>query len=308
MAGRHHIHGGLSDGAIVGASVGLFVAGAVFGVVTERKRLWDFSKKYESRLLLAWRKLMNWARGRADDSSLLAELPDTFVGRPKLDVRVALALRQRFVRMRADPTYTPVIKSINTLLMKLPKLRDGFDRCREVFDRIDKDHSGTVDVDELIAGAHQLGYRADDALFREIFEESSYGSSDTLGFGEFLVALALMHVLHPRDELSSDIPTKVKRTFEIMVDAYFYFDVSGDGYLQKDEVLDGMIDPEDRKNDRKGSFKGTIGISEESSSMGSLMKIFHDMDCDNSGVVTFNEFFAAIESWVGLFDDEEEDT
>mmetsp|Transcript_11111 Transcript_11111/g.29843 ORF Transcript_11111/g.29843 Transcript_11111/m.29843 type:complete len:302 (+) Transcript_11111:210-1115(+) len=229
----------------------------------------------------------------------LGDFPKELEKHTLLERKIATALRAR----AKSPSRSAAtrIKSVNALLMKLPKLRAGFEHCRAKFEELDTDGNGSLDLDELTAGCRSFGYVSSEQLLREVFAEADMHNGRTLRFREFLIALALLHLLMSVEEL----PPEVNAALETMQEAFFFFDESGDGFLQKDEVMIGLMDPEDKKRDRKGSFKIKSDGSANSSALDSLARRFNEMDCDNSGIVTYNEFFYAVESWVGMDDAED---
>mmetsp|Transcript_3581 Transcript_3581/g.6270 ORF Transcript_3581/g.6270 Transcript_3581/m.6270 type:complete len:340 (-) Transcript_3581:1845-2864(-) len=204
---------------------------------------------------------------------------------------------------------TSKIKSINALLMKLPKLASGFEKCRATFSFLDTDSNGSLDLDELVKGCQLMRFASTESVIREVFTASHIQGESTLEFREFLIALALLYLLHYEDDnISDDEASKsVRESMEIALEAFFYFDIGGDGFLQKEEVMIGMVDPDDRKHDRKGSFKAESQGGAGSSALESLSKVFFEMDADHSGIVSFTEFLFAVASWAGLEDDDDEE-
>jgi len=235
---------------------------------------------------------------RTASGHLLSNTPAELVNHSLLERKIAAALRAR--AKSSNRSSAARIKSVNALLMKLPKIRAGFECARDTFNEIDTDHNGTLDLAELSAGCRQLGFVTGDTLLRDVFHESDMDRGRTLQFREFLIALALLHLLTSPE----DTPAEVNSAFETMQEAFFFFDDSGDGFLQKDEVLLGLVDPEDKKKDRKGSFKLKSDGTGGSPALESLGKRFYEMDCDQSGVVTYNEFFYAVQSWLGMDDND----
>lgn len=106
---------------------------------------------------------------------------------------------------------------------------------------------------------------------------------------------------------------EVEKAFEIMVDAFLYFDVDLDGVLVKDEVLD-KFGAAKRKGGSASFARGRFG--EVLSLILDIQFCFIvfvvslasvEMDYDNNGRCTFKEFLFAFVGWVGTEDDEEDE-
>lgn len=88
---------------------------------------------------------------------------------------------------------------------------------------------------------------------------------------------------------------------KIVLEAYCLFDQDGSGTIDKDEVL-GMI-----AEASSGGAKRAHGASQGTSAMLSSER-WSQLDWDDDGSVTLREFISAFYSWVGLDDDDEDNT
>ena len=78
--------------------------------------------------------------------------------------------------------------------------------------------------------------------------------------------------------------------YDIVIDAFLYFDKNNSGYLDKDEVMEGFSEgatPSAKKGVQITGFSG---------------KRFEELDWDKNGQVSFREFLFALEKWLGMED------
>ncbi|RLN84707.1 hypothetical protein BBJ28_00002585 [Nothophytophthora sp. Chile5] len=82
---------------------------------------------------------------------------------------------------------------------------------------------------------------------------------------------------------------KLRIAFQLAVDAFLWFDVDGNGLINR------------------GGCDEAAESGEDSSNAAIWERRFAEMDWDNDGTIHFKEFLMAFESWVGLEDEDEED-
>mmetsp|Transcript_7289 Transcript_7289/g.22205 ORF Transcript_7289/g.22205 Transcript_7289/m.22205 type:complete len:488 (+) Transcript_7289:102-1565(+) len=193
--------------------------------------------------------------------------------------RVEMALRDR------AKSSVNAIRAPDALLLKFSLIRNGFNKVRKVFAEIDTDGNGNVDFDELKNGMSKLGYDVDESELKGIFEYSDIKNEGALNFREFLIPLLYLALLEPKSDTAVD--SKVYTAFNVVLDAFQYFDTSGEGLLDQQELVSG--------------FSSTDGTS-----VNLICQRFKEMDCDNSGYVSLNEFLYAIEDWAGFLDEDEQ--
>ena len=76
--------------------------------------------------------------------------------------------------------------------------------------------------------------------------------------------------------------------YDLVIDAFLYFDKNNSGYLDKEEVMEGFSEgatPSAKVN------KGLVGFS---------ARRFEELDWDKNGQVSFREFLFALEKWLGM--------
>eukprot|EP00188_Purpureofilum_apyrenoidigerum_P004230 Plantae.Rhodophyta-Purpureofilum_apyrenoidigerum.ctg467.p1 GENE.Plantae.Rhodophyta-Purpureofilum_apyrenoidigerum.ctg467~~Plantae.Rhodophyta-Purpureofilum_apyrenoidigerum.ctg467.p1 ORF type:complete len:494 (-),score=129.49 Plantae.Rhodophyta-Purpureofilum_apyrenoidigerum.ctg467:1785-3191(-) len=177
------------------------------------------------------------------------------------------------------------IRSPEALLLKFPALTTGFDKVRKVFREVDTDRNGSVDFEELKNGVAKLKYNVNEGELKGIFEYSDIRNEGTLNFREFLITLLYLVLLEPDNP--DVFESTVHKAFNIVLDAFQYFDTSGEGELDQKELITGFV-------------------SVDGHSTELMVQRFREMDCDSSGYVSLNEFLYAIENWAGYENEDEE--
>ena len=119
-------------------------------------------------------------------------------------------------------------------------------------------------------------------------------SSDGLLFGtstglRLFISLASSAILNATWLHAPDV-----RTPPLSVNTFLFLDDSGNGTLERNEVLQSL-------DESRGQGKGQAGNA------AIMKKRFEEMDWDKNGNISYLEFLFALESWVGIEDQEEED-
>eukprot|EP00189_Rhodosorus_marinus_P003224 CAMPEP_0113960412 /NCGR_PEP_ID=MMETSP0011_2-20120614/4695_1 /TAXON_ID=101924 /ORGANISM="Rhodosorus marinus" /LENGTH=452 /DNA_ID=CAMNT_0000971851 /DNA_START=199 /DNA_END=1557 /DNA_ORIENTATION=+ /assembly_acc=CAM_ASM_000156 len=177
------------------------------------------------------------------------------------------------------------IKSLNSLLLKLSTLEQGFDECRRGFHNVDTTNSNTISYEELREAASKQGFATAEDDLQLIFAHSDIDGQSELTFREFLITLMYLNLVEEKFHLPTE---SINQAFDIAVDAFLYFDKEGTGVLKKEEVIEA-------------AFEQKEGLPD------SMKKRFEEMDADGSGIVTLGEFVYTLSEWAGVSDAEIED-
>ena len=199
------------------------------------------------------------------------------------------------------------IKHFNTLLMKFGKIGKGFESLRAVFKSLDADSSGSISKEDLGKGYSAAGlppWRSQEEQ-EEILEVADFDGNNTIEFREFVVIVALNHVLgmgaggagwggEEAGGAGAGISPELTTAIDLSVNTFLFLDDSGNGTLERNEVLQSL-------DESRGQGKGQAGNA------AIMKKRFEEMDWDKNGNISYLEFLFALESWVGIEDQEEED-
>lgn len=243
---------------------------------------------------------------------ILGKVLAVFLGNRKHDpkesaierkIRLALKRRAKSQKSTAAPAspHTPSGStglpptrkqfSLNTIALKFPKADAAFRQIRQKFDFYDKDNSQSIDMDELKECLKELQVSLSESEIQQLFQEADMDSSNGVQFKEFILLMAIVHLLHPSDTTGGarfGLP-EVDAALNMVEDAFLFFDEDGDGYLSKDEIQHALTD------------------GKEGGAGSAATQRFAEMDYNTDGLCSFKEFLYAYVGWVGTAEDEDED-
>ncbi|KDO27543.1 hypothetical protein SPRG_06811 [Saprolegnia parasitica CBS 223.65] len=250
-----------------------------------------------------------------------------------LDSKLMDALRELKARKDHDggDKHDPFTK----ILLKGPALKEAFDSVRVTFREFDKQQKGFIVFDDMESALNRLGGNFTKAEIDEAFSEADMAENGQLSFKEFLVCLAMGFVLHRIPALeTTETPqlsifyaplagktepktllfgegNKLRQAFQLAVDVFLWFDMDGDGLIEKEEMLRRLTESmHEHSPTKKMSKARKLGSTTKSGSTCPAnafisQKRFNEMDWDHDGSITFKEFLMAFESWVGVDDDDD---
>ncbi|CAM8989018.1 unnamed protein product [Rhodiola kirilowii] len=215
-------------------------------------------------------------------------LKRTWKHESKLEAKVVEAMQRRAVA--GSP-----LKSLNTIILKFPKIDESLRKCWSTFEQFDEDSNGVIDQEELKRCFRKLEISFTDEEINELFKACEIHKDMGMKFKEFVVLLCLVYLL--KDDVSA-IQSKsrlemphLEATFQYVVDAFVFLDKNKDGYVSKSEMVEAINET----------------TSGEHSSRRIAMRRFEEMDWDKNGMVNFKEFLFAFTRWVGIDDIEDEE-
>ena len=181
------------------------------------------------------------------------------------------------------------IKHINTLLLKFPRMIEKIEKLKVYFDEADRSNTGSISPEEFLQCCDEtIRVKLSKDTRSKLFEMSDFNHDKSIDFQEFVVVCALVYLLEENHkgstiEAFADI-------YDMVIDAFLYFDKNNSGYLDKEEVMEGFSEgatPSAKVN------KGLVGFS---------ARRFEELDWDKNGQVSFREFLFALEKWLGMED------
>lgn len=208
----------------------------------------------------------------------------------KLEAKMVEAMKKRAAKGTS-------VRSLNTIILKFPKIDASFRNCKAIFEEFDEDKNGAIDHDELNRCFRKLEVSFTEEEIDDLFNECDINEDMRVEFDEFIVLLCLVYLLQ-EEPASSEVKSRMgladlEATFETLLDAFAFLDKNKDGYVSRDEMTKAINE--------------TIGGERSSGRI--AMKRFEEMDWDKNGMVNFKEFLFAFTRWVGIAegDDEEGD-
>jgi len=183
-------------------------------------------------------------------------------------------------------------KSLDSIIMKFPRFKEGLKNIRAVFEQYDEDSNGTIDREELKKCLQKLQLHMTEEEVEDLFHSCDINGSEGIQFNEFIVLLCLIYLL--KEPSSSDTTSRLgspqlEATFDTIIEVFFFLDKNGDGKLNKKDVVKAL-------NEASPWEKSPSHITRTR---------FKEMDWDRNGKVSFREFLFAFIDWVGIDTDEE---
>jgi calcium-binding protein CML len=172
------------------------------------------------------------------------------------------------------------VRTYQVVLMKMSKVHTSLTKLADEFNEADMSGSGWVDLRELSQMLRKLGLGTPPPpdVLETLFTASDMKSRDKLDFQEFALLVAillLLRLITPRNQDEEAIFTQLYDAYALGCAAFVLFDKDSDGRLTQEEVS-AMVDQH-------------TGAA-----------LFHEMDWDSDGSVTFREFLFAFMSWAGV--------
>jgi calcium-dependent protein kinase len=171
--------------------------------------------------------------------------------------------------------WTQIAKGIKVAEYADEKTREKFTdkELREVFDSIDTDKSGTLDVEELKSAFKTIGQDAADETIEKMFAIGDTDGDNSISFDEFKVIM-----LSDIETISEDEAIEVpKYTVEQLREVFGKIDTDGSGDLDVEELKIAI------RTVRPGTDDETIA------------KIIASADADGNTRISFDEFTAMLE-------------
>ncbi|XP_021750649.1 probable calcium-binding protein CML22 [Chenopodium quinoa] len=183
-------------------------------------------------------------------------------------------------------------RSINSIIIKFPQLKEQVKNLRGVFEHYDEDCNGSIDREELKKCLTELQVNLTEQEFDDLFHSCDVDRSGHIQFNEFIVLLCLIYLLTKPSSSTGTVlrmgSPHLESIFDKIVEVFFYMDKNGDGKLNKKDIVAAFTDaPTERSPSHVTRTR------------------FMEMDKDKDGNVSFREFLFGLTSWLGIDSDEE---
>ncbi|XP_054806053.1 probable calcium-binding protein CML22 [Prosopis cineraria] len=179
-------------------------------------------------------------------------------------------------------------KSIDTVVMRFPQIKEGLKTLKGIFVEYDEDSNGSIDYNELKKCFEQLQVHLPEEEIKDLFHYCDIDGSKGIQFNEFIVLLCLIYLLEEHSPSDNVELTQLGKIFNTIVEVFLFLDKNGDGKLNKKDVVKTLNETYSRER-----------------SPANVTKIrFKEMDWDRNGQVTFREFLFGFLKWVGIDEDE----
>ncbi|KAL6002755.1 hypothetical protein ACLOJK_022975 [Asimina triloba] len=206
---------------------------------------------------------------------------------PKLERKMSEAIKQKAA------TGSNTFRSINSIILRFPKFKEGLRNIRSVFEEYDEDSNGTIDSEELKKCLQNLQIQLTEKEIFDLYHSCDVDGNEGIQFNEFVVLLCLIYVLSEPSSASSSTSRmglpQLEATFDTIIQAFLFLDNNGDGRLNKKDMVRAL-------NDASRWEKAPGHVTK---------RRFKEMDWTKHGKVSFKEFLYTFINWVGLDADDE---
>eukprot|EP00475_Leptophrys_vorax_P011602 TRINITY_DN18164_c0_g1_i1.p1 TRINITY_DN18164_c0_g1~~TRINITY_DN18164_c0_g1_i1.p1 ORF type:complete len:254 (+),score=25.49 TRINITY_DN18164_c0_g1_i1:206-967(+) len=206
-----------------------------------------------------------------------------------LEKRMSDALAKRSNSGRKLP------RNFDGFVLKFPKINAALERLRAVFAQYETPGQEGITMDGLRSALRQLEVHVTEQDLQTVFEHTEVEIGEghvvdssgpaRISFNVFVLCIGITHLLETAEDgkCSRLGAGTLGEAFQIVVDAFVFFDEDKDGKLTRQEIERGFASHEKLK---------------EGSLLRSLSKRMAEMDKDSNGVCTFVEFVNAFVGWV----------
>ncbi|KAG6961829.1 hypothetical protein JG687_00007478 [Phytophthora cactorum] len=214
------------------------------------------------------------------------------------------------------------------IVLQFALVRDAFTTLRSIYRQFASAEKNGLDFEGLKAALNAMGAHIKESDMSEIFYESDMVRDNSLSQNEFVVSLAIAHLLGlitnfdsikdsivhapedvtlitPPDDQPADQGNASKliaKALDLMVTAYLLFDNDASGTIQTSEVLEQMRQTPTGPNSPRRLERMESGFS----SKAIRDERIKELDFDQDGTITFQEFVLTFQRWAGSDDDDDD--
>ena len=239
----------------------------------------------------------------------------------RLEKKLEDAMHARSTATRSHRRF----RSLEQIMLKLGAVEKGTARAHSLFKSLDTDGSGTISLEELAAS--RALFSSDDLELIAIFQESDINHDDQLTYLEFLLTLGIVHLLQNQgkgdggNEDDQGDSAAMAAAFDIIIDAFIFFDKDGSGTISEAEVrlaFDSGLDAGARSVPKTAPGE-RAGDADHDGAHERFSEMQHHGDADVGGeggsdvrrdsgtaVVSFADFFLQCLEWASVSMEEQE--
>ncbi|CAI9771173.1 unnamed protein product [Fraxinus pennsylvanica] len=210
---------------------------------------------------------------------------------PNTYKRLDTELERKMIEIKRNSSGNKNFRSIDSIILKFPQIRDGLKEIRGVFEKFDEDSNGTIDHEELKKCLQKLQFRVREEEIDDLFYYCDMNENEGIQFNEFIVLLCLIYLLKDcsSSTLKMELP-QIDATFNTTIEVFLFLDKNGEGKLKKKDVVKALNEASPRE-------KSPSHVTRDR---------FKEMDLDRNGKISFREFLFAFIKWVGIDSDNDE--
>jgi len=249
-----------------------------------------------------------------EESTNPQEIEEALKNQPDIDRKIVQALKRKKSQLVKE---NKLNLKFDRILLKFQSIGRVVQHIREVFAQFDNDSDQTLNEAEFLLAAQEMNVSLSKEELNELFEASDLKHEHRLGMKQFIVLLCISNVLHVIPELEASTPEPVsssehesapnsarrksvltdygdelRQALDLIVCAYLLFDTPVNGYINRMEVANVFETESSKQSHASHGF-----FTDER---------WGEMDVDQSGFISFEEFVFCFSNWVGVEDEDED--
>ncbi|KAK6122773.1 hypothetical protein DH2020_043471 [Rehmannia glutinosa] len=147
----------------------------------------------------------------------------------KLDTK----LERKMMEIKRNSSARSNFKSIDSIIMKFPQLREGLKEIKDLFEQYDEDSNGTIDNEELKKCLHTLEFNVKDEEIDDLFSSCDMDENEGIQFKEFIT----LKMYSPN----------IEATFNTIIEVFLFLDKTGEGNLKRKDVVKALNEASPRE-------------------------------------------------------------
>ncbi|CAI9117758.1 OLC1v1019239C2 [Oldenlandia corymbosa var. corymbosa] len=160
--------------------------------------------------------------------------------------RLDSRLQKRMIEIKRRSSQESNFRSINAIILKFPKFKEGLQEIRNVFEQCDEDKNEIIDRAELRKCLQKLQLTISEEEIDDLFNACDIDENEGIRLNEFTVLLCLIYVLSVPSDSSHNklkiLTPQLEGTFRTIIEAFLFLDKSGHGKLNKKDVVKALND------------------------------------------------------------------
>ncbi|XP_021911342.1 probable calcium-binding protein CML22, partial [Carica papaya] len=160
----------------------------------------------------------------------------------KLDAK----LEKKMIEFKRNSSGHQNFKTIDSIIMRFPELKEGLKTIKYVFDQYDEDGNEIIDREELKKCLEKLQLHLTEEEVEVLFDSCDFDGNQGIQFNEFIVLLCLIYLLLKPSSSSYAGTTsnmgspELEATFDTIVNVFLFLDKNGDGKLNKKDMIKAL--------------------------------------------------------------------
>ncbi|KAJ4795088.1 Calcium ion binding protein [Rhynchospora pubera] len=195
------------------------------------------------------------------------------------------------IKQRNKSTGQKTFRSMNSITMRFPQLKEGLRNIKHLFNQYDEDANGTIDHQAMKKCFEKMQIQLSDKDMHSLYRYCDVDGNKGIQYPEFIVLLCLAYLLTTSAVSSIAVlgSEQLRYIFNELFDAFLFLDKDGDGKLKRKDMVLSLND----------------SYHQEKSPGHVTSRRFKEMDMNKNGQVTLKGFLFCIIKWIGIDSDDD---